>query len=203
MPRRTESFARGGSKFKQQPSVLVVCEDSKSSKTYVNDLRKRFTVPNVKVDHFGDTSPTKIVNEAIKRGKSFDYIYCVLDADVFESEGFDPVASIPSPQRSRLVVIASSPCFEYWLLLHFKKTRKSFTSKSVINMLCKEPEMSGYTKGGIHEYLDELFDKLNFAVANAASVRHQNEQDGSGSPMTNMDILVASFKLLAAPQPIN
>lgn len=203
MPRRSESFVRGGSKFKQQPSVLVVCEDSKSSKNYVNDLRKRFAVPNVTVDHFGDTSPTKIIGEAIKRGKSFDHIYCVLDADVFEAEGFDPVASIPSSQRQRVVVIASSPCFEYWLLLHFKRTRKSFTSSSVINALCKEPRMNGYTKGGIHGCLDMLFDKLNFAVSNAASVRHQNEQDGSSSPMTDMDILVAGLKLLAAPQPIN
>ena len=203
MQRKSERFSRGGSKFKQQPRILVVCEDSRSSRDYINDLRKRFAVPNVKVDHFGDTSPKKIISEAIKRGKSYEYVYCVLDADVFETEGFDPVVSIPKAHRERVVVVASSPCFEYWLLLHFKRTRKSFTSSSVIKALCKEHEMSEYTKGGIHECLDALFDNMLVAISNAASVRHQNERDGSKSPMTDMDLFIEALKSLVAPQPIN
>ena len=77
MPRKSESFSRGRSKFQQQPRILVVCEDSKSAKVYIRDLRRRLGAL-VDVEHFGDTSPTKVLKESIRLGKSYDKIFCVL-----------------------------------------------------------------------------------------------------------------------------
>lgn len=202
MARKSDSFIRGKSKFKQQPRVLVVCEDTKSSNTYLNDLRRRLGSP-VDVEHFGDTSPTKIVNEAARRGKGFDFVYCVLDADTYAAEDFHPIHVIPKHQRNRMQVISSGPCFEYWLLLHFKNTRKSFTSRTVCTALEKEAEMRGYQKGNISRFLDVLFARLEAAIVNAGSVRLHNIRDGSSSPMSDVDLLVNRFKQLAMPQRID
>ncbi|PZO31347.1 MAG: hypothetical protein DCE88_04130 [Betaproteobacteria bacterium] len=201
MPRKSESFSRGRSKFQQQPRILVVCDDLKSAKDYLRDLRRRLGAL-VDVEHFGDTSPTKVLKESIRLGKSYDKIFCVLDADTFAAEKFDPLTSVPLSDRQRLTIVPSCPCFEYWLLLHFSSTRSSFTSSSLLKALCKEPDMIGYTKGGIDRYLDILFDNLAVARSNAMLIRVLNEQDGSTSPMTDLDMLVQHFESLAAPKPI-
>lgn len=80
--RSAASFARGAAKFKVQARVLVLCEDSKSSKTYLEDASKYFrATAQVQIAHPGRTDPLGVVQAGVKQQSAFDAVYCVVDRD--------------------------------------------------------------------------------------------------------------------------
>lgn len=58
MERNAASFNRQKSRYKPQPTVLVICEDSKSGKRYLEDASRHFRVNVVvEITHCGKTDP--------------------------------------------------------------------------------------------------------------------------------------------------
>ena len=77
MARSPDSFARSKSRFKAQPRVLILCEDSKSCLQYLQNAAHHFRADaEVKIAHCGKTNPDGIVAEAIKQKHLFDHVYC-------------------------------------------------------------------------------------------------------------------------------
>ena len=108
---------------------LIVCEDSKSSKFYFEALKKHFGFVATKVvvqgSIDGRTQPNQIVDRAIKLksdvedsgGDCYDEVWCVIDGD----SGKDKIRPARAKAKSNNIQLAiSTPCFEYWLLLHFE-----------------------------------------------------------------------------------
>ena len=123
MARDSNSFKRQKSKFKPQPKVLVICEDSKSGKRYLEDASLHFRVSVVvEITHCGKTDPLNIVKEAISRQGKFDHIFCAIDRDTHETFG-EALKLVNTAKK--VEIIASYPCFEFWLLLHFGYNRSS------------------------------------------------------------------------------
>src|ERR1700753_191407 len=82
MARDASSFKRGAARYAPQPTVLVICEDLKSSKNYLEDVAIDFRVKvHVEISHRGKTDPLGIVEEAIDEQKKFDRVYCAIDRD--------------------------------------------------------------------------------------------------------------------------
>jgi hypothetical protein len=80
--REAESFNRSRPRYKQFPKVLVICEDSKSGLKYLSDASFHFRVTvEIEVSHCGRTDPKGIVEEALRRQKKLDHVYCVIDRD--------------------------------------------------------------------------------------------------------------------------
>ena len=80
------SFRRDKAKFQPQPTVLIICEDSKSSKRYLEDAAYDFRAHIlVQVVHCGKTDPLNIAKEALRLESKFDLVYCVIDRDRHES----------------------------------------------------------------------------------------------------------------------
>lgn len=161
MARDAKSFKRKEPRFQPIPSVLILCEDLKSGKRYLEDAAQYFR-SNAEVDivHCGVTHPLGIVEEAVERQKKFDKVYCAIDRDTHES--FDQ-ALLLANKHEKIQVIASYPCFEIWLLLHFGYTRKPFTRSGnrsaadcVSAALRKKPGMNGYEKTAKIKYFNEL-----------------------------------------------
>ena len=125
MARQPSRFDRPKPRFKPQPRVLVLCEDTKSSLSYLTEAALHFRA-DAKVDHCGKNDPLGIVTEAVERQHRFDTVYCVIDKD--QDKKFDEALALAAENREKIVVIASYPCYEYWLLLHFRKTRKPYIS---------------------------------------------------------------------------
>ena len=141
-------------------------------------------------------------------GDSFDRVFCVFDRD--KHEHFDAaVQRIRDLSRSDkpkpFEAITSSPCFEYWLLLHFGFTdhpfhaagKKSICDKLIVHLRTK-PCFENYGKGqqGIYALLK---DKTSTAIAAAKQVRQRAEATGQKNPLTHVDTLVEA--LLALKQP--
>ncbi len=209
MSRSAESFSRGKPKFKQQPKLLVICEDSKSSLIYLEDAANHFRVDvKVKIAHLGVTDPLNIVTKGLAQVNKYDHVYCVIDRD--NHANFD--AAITQSQTSaKLTVITSYPCFEYWLLLHFFYTRKPYTAvggvsagASLVKDLKKYELMKNYDKGRVANIFSVLLDEDRFNIARKRAARILKEVtiDGVVNSSTQLHLLLDELEKLVEPQVI-
>jgi hypothetical protein len=206
MARSANSFGRGAPRYKPQPTVLVICEDSKSGKRYLDDATHYFRVHvTVEITHCGNTDPDGIVREAIRRQKSFDRVFCAIDRDTHEN--FDEAMALARTSPDKVVVIPSYPCFEFWYLLHFGYNRKPYRAagnRSAGDRLAADLRacdgMAGYAKGGTESMFDALLPRLPRARQLSTQVLGQAIQDGSLNPSTRIHELIDYFEQLAVPQ---
>lgn len=211
MSRSSASFARGGPKFKAQARVLVLCEDSKSSKTYLEDASKYFRAAAlVKIAHPGRTDPLGVVQAGVKQQSAFDSVYCVVDRDTHAN--WDQAINLASG-HSKIRMIRSYPCFEFWLLLHFGYTRAGYAragtlsaADQVVRDLRQKPGMQGYAKGSIEGLFRKLCGEADNTLITACThgdrtlVDARNE--GEANPSTEFQDLIREFRDLGGPKKV-
>ena len=118
------------------PRILILCEAARTEPDYFRALARDLNLPNVLVrtPKRGQWGPRGISTAAEQEGEQdsdLDEIWCVLDHDERDAdiEGFCSwLARQPHGEAGTVTVRAaiSVPCFEYWLLLHFRYTNRSF-----------------------------------------------------------------------------
>lgn len=191
--------------------VLIVCEGSKTEPAYFQDLIDdfRLSTANVVVDKTIGSSPKTVVKRAVsaykdakKQGLPFDRVYCVFDKDRHGNSYSEALSRIPQIlPKGVFQAIPSIPCFEYWLLLHFVYTRKSFYGSSrspcdeVIDELMKEGRYPGYAKNtrGVFAFLRS---HLDTAKQNARRALCEVGSSGSDDPSTHVHRLVEYLERL-------
>jgi hypothetical protein len=205
-------MARQSPRFKQQPNYLVICEDSKSSRTYLNEAFNYNRVNNyIYADHIGSTDPLNIVSHAVKAYAKYDKFFCVIDRDNHENfaAAIHKAASYP-----KIKMIVSYPCYEFWFCLHIGYTRKGYThagnksaADQLIADLCKSHTLfTDYSKGKI----DGLFKKIitehkvmyENAFTYAERVLLEIAKDGEPNPSTQIYQLLNVIPTLLKPQAI-
>lgn len=208
MARAQSPFERKKPRFKPQARILVLCEDTKSSLQYLRDAAHHFRAhAEVDIIHCGKNDPLNILTEAVKREPMFDRVYCAIDRD--RHEGFDEALALATVNAKKVEVIASYPCYEYWLLLHFRKTRKPYkevgkhsSGDLLVKDLCKENGMENYAKGGSENLFDKLILMLPNARQRAAQVLTEAVNDDELNPSTRLHELIELFEQLGTPQSI-
>jgi hypothetical protein len=206
MARSSSSFKRKKPRFLVQPTVLVICEDSQSAKNYLQDASRYFRVDvQVEITHCGKTDPKGIVTEAIERQTKFENVFCVIDRDSHPS--FDEAIRL-AKCHDKIKVIASFPCFEFWLLLHFGMAGKPYVAAGVhsagdmlVKDLCQKEGMEKYAKGGEQKIFDVLLGE-KFLLARRLSPRRLAEalEDGNLNPSTALHELIDFLEVLSVPQ---
>ncbi len=208
MSRKASSFARRPAKFKPQPRILILCEDAKSCRTYLLEAAQNYRCHvDVEIAHIGKTDPRGIVAEAKKRHADYESIYCAIDRDTHET--FDEaVQNAAAPPTVELIV--SHPCYEFWLLLHFRKTRRPFAGSgnhsaadNVGVALRKEAGMETYAKGKADGLFEALLAKLPDARTRAQQVLAEALNEGEMNPSTRLHELIALFETLGQPLAID
>ena len=210
--RPTSSFARGAAKFKAQARVLVLCEDSKSSKTYLEDASKYFrATAQVQIAHPGRTDPLGIVQAGVKLQRAFDAVYCVVDRD--SHANWDQAIDLARGHDPKVRMIRSFPCFEYWLLLHFGYTRAGFVragavsaADQVVRELRQKPGMQDYAKGSIQGLFQELCGEadstLNTACRHGDRTLVDAQNENESNPSTELQNLIRELRRLGNPEPV-
>jgi hypothetical protein len=182
---------------------LIICEGSKTEVGYFEDLRNALNLSqeNVQIQHV-DTSPKKIVEFALgacskKRARQwFDEVFCVFDRDNHCS--FDEAVCQINAHK-KLNAITSTPCFEFWLLLHFGYTDKPFNgtpNKSIGDHAKAELKL----KPGFENYekSDSVYKKLSDKTENAIRNAKKLEKSSHGeNPSTQVHLLVLALQELA------
>jgi hypothetical protein len=207
VPKRRPPFERDQPRLRQQPTIVVLCEDSKSSVDYLDDIKIHLRVHlHVKISHPGVTDPRGIIRAAVKQSKTVDHVYCVIDRDS-HAHFEEAVASVSN--NPKITVIPSYPCFEYWLLLHFVYSRKPYNvtgkksaAECLIDDLKAHADMAAYAKGdakGLYERLGPA--RLAIARKNASISLAQALKEGSLNPSTRIHLLVEFMESLVEPSP--
>lgn len=187
-----------------QSKILIVCEDSKSSAFYLEDLAKDLGLSGVKVKgRECGSAPISVVNYAIaeyakskETGDAYDRVYCVFDCDQHDSfdEAVLKVKNIVP--KGKFFTITTTPCFEFWLLLHFGQTSASFAAKGkrspcdcANDALRAGDKLPYYGKNRRQIYVDTKH-KLADAIKHAKQLSSENQETGSENPQTNMHELI-------------
>lgn len=136
--------------------ILIVCEGSKTEPNYFKEIKSQYRLhpANVQIHPSKGTSPLQVVEYAekiFKEGdlgnritkRAFDQIYAVFDRDEHQTY-LDALTKADSLCReiknddNKLIpfyAIPSNPCFEFWLLLHFKDVKALFHRNEVMKKL--------------------------------------------------------------------
>ncbi len=197
----------------QKKRYLIVCEGTKTEPYYFKELLEDLHIrQQVRIAPNNGVTPDRIVkhaldlydNEALS-GDTYDQVYCVFDRDTHTT--FDAAVQRAKDLSSRgkpIEAITSTPCFEFWLLLHFGYTDQPFyaagkksVGDQVITMLRKKPGFNKYGKGNEGIYT-QLKAKIDSALDHAKQLRKQHTITLSINPATDVDRLVLVLQELAA-----
>lgn len=191
-------MARSQRNRQLQPLHLFICEDSKSSKYYMQGLGKVKGI-NIKTENAYGTSPQNVFETALDKKKLFSdsefvNIYCLFDKDDCSDVEFKRV--IQECRKEGFIEAVSVPCYEYWLLLHIQKTSKSFLNTKE----CCEYFRNLYNKKFKTTYelpqlkaksdiFNDLKEGLDFAIKNAEEL----DLDENSNPYTNMHKVISEL----------
>lgn len=182
------------SQFKK---ILIVCEGEKTEPYYFQEARDHYRInPDLMVIS-GDcsSSPDKvfqygqsIFQEAEKTGDPFDKVFIVIDKDSHESYA-RVTERIQKIRPSGIFhLINSVPCFEYWLLLHYRYTSSPFASSSEIIKQLKDNKFI-YIKGQ-KDVFRKLLPKLDMAIRNSKRAVSEAQRNNTDMPSTKIHELI-------------
>lgn len=212
--RKNAELARQSRHRAAYKRLLIVCEGTKTEPYYLQELVSDLGIRHhtVKIAPNDGVSPDRIVAHAVKlydedalSGDSFDKVFCVFDRDTHET--FDAavqrINDLNGAKEPKVYeAITSTPCFEYWLLLHFSFTEQPFHAAGnksigdqVVAELKTKPGFAKYGKGQKHTY-SLVKANTEKAITYAQRARKNTEKTGQTNPSTSVDILVTALKAL-------
>ena len=153
---------------KINPTFYVFCE-GESEKEYVNLLKRKYRIPiEIKSKVEGSGITERSINNFKKQSPTHpkDKTFLIYDMDV---------ASIVLRLRSikNVNLILSNPCFELWLLLHYKDQKGEYNCSQTENQLNRIS--GGYHKGGISpEMKVHLNENSQMAIDRAKGLNTDN-----------------------------
>lgn len=205
VPDRKLGRARPKRDYKK--AILIVCEDAKSSPSYFEDLVQHLRLATTEVKVCGrecGSDPLSVVDYAIverdRRARdaerspavvSFDEVYCVVDVDHHKTLA----QAVDKARRDgALTMIISRPCFEFWVLLHFKYTTQPHDSFDSLSPGLRR-HFPDYAKG--QRSFAVLEARTGLAVKHAERVIAYHERAGSRdvapNPSTRVHELVKAL----------
>lgn len=142
-------MVRRATKKKQQQrkskKVLVLAAEgsNKTEKTYFNEFNSKQQEYRIIHARGNNTDPVKIVQDAINSAEKeeLDYDYgdravAIFDVDFGKEKQIREAIALAN--SNNVEVVLSNPCFEIWLLLHFRYSTKSYNNnEAVLNELIK------------------------------------------------------------------
>lgn len=103
----------------------------------------------------------KVLNKAAELlGKGYDHVYCLIDYDTVIKENKETsfLNECAMFNSDEVTFYINNPCFEYWFLLHFKKSGKEYSAFEVENDL--RDYIKDYSKNQEYQKKTNLYVKL-------------------------------------------
>lgn len=204
MAKRSSTFLARRLQARRQrfDRVLIVCEGEKTETGYLNELCRALRLPGVRIvgRGAGPTAVWRRAQEEFERDRDYDRIACIFDRDTHQDYA-SVLAEIHQHIKAQkigkrkagstvLMPVPSNPCFEFWLLLHFRASTAAFSGPGdVLARLRRCEEMADYRKNQVGLFT-RLRPRLETAIANARQVRQQVEASNADEPLTDFDRLI-------------
>jgi hypothetical protein len=181
--------------------VLIVCEGEKTEPNYLRGLRNMYNLSsvNVRIVPPPGSDPLSIVKFAIgelKRDPEYDRAYCIFDRDGHATfnAAIRRIRQSPFSKSKRLTGITSIPCFEIWLLLHYRYTDAPYSSvggNSACDLVIRDLRVHFPEYSKAHRSIfAELGSRFSDASRHAKRLEAQNAATGANNPATQMHDLV-------------
>ena len=194
--KQARDLARKKAKRAPYAKVLIVCEGEKTEPNYFSGLKDHLELNSANVVVTGEcgSSPMSIVRFAFQLyreerdvGDPFDKVFCVFDRDTHETyqQALEQIETAQLKDTFR--AITSVPCFEYWLLLHFKYTTAPFVAagnKSAGDRVIEElrkyiPEYQKGDKSVFAQLIGQMSQARVFAERSLNTARINNTDNPS------------------------
>jgi hypothetical protein len=205
--RNASAYRRKGPTKEPYDVVLIVCEGSKTEPNYFKGLRAAYKLSSTNVDivppEYGN-DPVSIVRfaESQLSNDTYDRAYCVFDRDghVNYTDALRFVSESAFGRANRLVAIPSVPCFEVWLLLHYRFSDAPFVGAGGLSpcdqvIRALKEHLRDYAKGR-KDTFRQLQPLLEIALQNADLLSRNNINSGSENPATKIHDLVQYLRNL-------
>jgi len=206
--RQANKLARRKARRESFDRILIVTEGKKTEPNYFNEIKAFYRLPSANVSAIPSaygTDPLSVVNYAehlfIEGEESlsippraFEKVYAVFDRDDHHTyhDALGKAASLNQKLQNDLrqlitfKAIASIPCFELWLLLHYEQITHPLHRNDTIRRL--KGHLPDYQKGqgGLFKFTQPLIETAN---RHALELINNNTQHGDG-PYTDIHTLV-------------
>lgn len=204
-------------------AILVVTEGTVTEPTYFNLLREDLKLSTIwiKVIPGLHSDPRHVIRTAIAEVKEltrkanrgllaldeptkFDHVWAVIDTDVAIRQGFWPEV-VQMAQVSGVKIAGSSPCFEYWLLLHIRlTTRADLVDGDAAKKALRDELGEDYStrQDVARSALAILLPEWPKAIRHAQTVRRLHAEARTplpANPSTDVDLLVRTMNEVALP----
>jgi hypothetical protein len=206
--RSPRSYKRPGPTREPYDFVAIVCEGTKSEPGYFSGLRLayRLSSTNIRITPADGTDPLSVVThgETLLGSEGYDRVYCVFDRDGHATydAALERLRTCQAGRDGRVIGVPSWPCFEVWLLLHFRYSSAGFASagkKSACDRAVAElrQHIHGYEKGR-NDIFTLVEKQLADALRNATRLEQDNRRSGATNPATRVHRLVSYLQNLKA-----
>ncbi len=185
--KRRDSFHRRRRFREERPAILIFCEGTTEC-NYFNNIKNVYELRNVTVKNTkkNQTGFDILIRETQRYESNGIYndIYCVFDRD--GRAGYEDIKQ--EMNKEGFTPVGSSPCFEYWFLLHFEYTDRPFLNCEAVQRQLKKyfPE---YTKN-LPDIYARLKNKTSIAIKHANQARCAAEDIATIPSITDVDELV-------------
>lgn len=186
-------------------TLVVFCEGEKTEPQYLLALRQEPFVRDaaavdirVETGHGGAVPLTLVTLATAARAKSaaeeaeIDEFWCVFDVEWPRNHPHLPEA-IAKAKSNGIRLAISNPCFELWLILHYRNHR-SWLDNSAAVELRRQLDRSTSKSLNAAQYMSLIED----AVRHAAGLDTRHQRDGSefphNNPSSGMHYLIASVR---------
>jgi hypothetical protein len=199
---RERSLLRRPATLDPRPRILVLCEGQVTEFEYLDGLRReeQNRLVEVEIDFEGGAPKTLVERAALRKRNSeeearhahdenlkYDEVWCVFDVD--EHPKLPDARQQARDNGIKLAI--SNPCFELWLLLHFREQNAHIERKAVAALLKKH--IRNYRK---HVPFEIVRDGYSEAVRRAQQLdkRYSDISTQGGNPSTNVYLLTERIR---------
>ena len=178
MVRRANSKADLNRRRPEKSIILLALEGkNKTERTYFREYNSVNGLYHVSIAKGNNTDPVNIVKDAISSYEKMglekdagDLAFVVCDTDFNKEDQIQEARTLA--EQNNITLILSNPCFEIWLLLHFKYTTKPYASNlELLNDLQNSwPEYSKNVGS-----FEKIYDKRLDAIDNAKQLKQFHE----------------------------
>ena len=213
-PRNIRDSRRRPAFREMKDRILIVCEGSETEPNYFNHLLRQLRLSSAKVLVVGKecgAAPVSVVDyaideirQAVKNNNPYDQVWCVCDVEIREhhslNKAYDMVATYQSPKKcsTALRMTLTNPFFEFWYILHFEKTSRTYNSNKELLVHLKR-YLPNYQKND--NTPTQIYPSLENAMANAQAIireNHYGEDLRNCNPSTHVHLLAQYLQEVAS-----
>lgn len=204
----SKRYARKQGKRQPREAIAIYTEGTVTEVEYLKYVRHKLGIPKelVQIHHSDHSDPKGLIDDAVaakkknrrdavRGGSGLIESWWVL-ADI-ECGRPGLHEAVRKAKDNDIWLGLCDPSIEFWLMLHFRYTTRSFGNVKELIRQLKE-HLPDYSEENKHPDMQVLFPRLSDAMDNSSKLRKNHTSIGCGSPRTDCDLLIAELNCQAS-----